>query len=101
MRIFPLALLRPVTARLGGFCRSSGAVPLSVYLLHVYLIHALSIVAHVPSGRPTDGWFDFLRKALLDPGGGCPRSISPISVTFAAWGATLRLIYPCCRRRGR
>lgn len=96
----PMLLIAPLLERWSGAAgrvlQVFGAVPLFAYLLHVYLVHALSIVAHLLSGRSTDGLFDFLRKAFLDPGALSALDF-PISATFAAWGATLLLLYPCCR----
>jgi hypothetical protein len=89
-------LLERWSGAAGRVLQVFGAVPLFAYLLHVYLIHALSIATCALLGRPTDGLFDFLRKAFFDPGALSALDF-PISATFAAWGATLLLLYPCCR----
>jgi uncharacterized membrane protein len=95
----PMLLLPPLLERWSGapgrVLQVFGAVPLFAYLIHVYLIHGLSIVAHALSGRGVEGQFDFLRNAFFDPGA-LSSTDFPISATFAAWGVTLALLYPCC-----
>ncbi|MDQ8755333.1 heparan-alpha-glucosaminide N-acetyltransferase domain-containing protein [Sphingosinicella sp. LHD-64] len=95
----PMLLIMPLLERWSGtpgrVLQVFGAVPLFAYLLHIYLIHLLSIAAHALSGRSTNGLFDFLRKAILDPASLSALDL-PISATFVAWGVTLVLLYPCC-----
>lgn len=97
----PMLLFTPLLERLCEPVRhvlqTFGAVPLFAYLLHVYVIHMLSIGAHMLGGLPTAGLFDFMRNVFFHPDA-IAQIDFPISITFSMWIVTLALLYPLCSR---
>ena len=91
-----LALLEKPLNWLGKIIIPIGRVPLFFYVLHLFLIHGLAIVALVISGRP---WRDMILTGLADSKG------SPwlqgygfsLAGTYAVWIAVVLLLYPLCK----
>ena len=72
-----------------------GRVPLFFYILHLYLIHLLGIVAVVASGRPwTDMIFITMQNAKDSPWlAGYGFSLAG---TYMVWIVVILLLYPLC-----
>ena len=73
-----------------------GRVPLFFYILHIFLIHLLGIVAVVASGRPwTDMIFTTMQNAKDSPwltGYGFS-----LAGTYMVWIVVILLLYPLCK----
>lgn len=92
--------LWPLLARLRGpvasVLNTFGAVPFFFYVLHVYLIHVLAIVANAAMGRDITGMFDYMINVFLHPERlqGLGFSLPWI---YVFWVLVLVLLYPLCR----
>ena len=73
-----------------------GAVPLFVYVVHIYLAHALAVAANAAAGRDVAGLFDTVRKAMVSPDRLQGLGFQ-LPVVFAAWLVVLVLLYPSAR----
>jgi len=82
----------PVASVLGTF----GAVPFFFYVLHVYLIHVLAIVANAAVGRDVTGMFNYMINVFLHPERLEGLGFSLLWV-YAFWILVLVLLYPLCR----
>lgn len=71
-----------------------GRTPLFTYLLHIYLVHALALIAGVASGVPATAFIGFLGGAqrLADAGWGVS-----LGAVYAVWLLVLALLYPLSR----
>lgn len=91
-----LALLEKPLNRFGKIIIPIGRVPLFFYILHLFLIHGLAVVAVVISGRP---WTDMIITSLANS------KESPwlqgygfsLAGTYAAWIVVVLLLYPLCK----
>lgn len=96
----PALLLMPLLARLRGpaarFLLAFGSVPLFAYVLHIYILHALAIVAAVATGHDPAYLIDFVGNFFLQPqlleGTGYP-----LAIVYVVWLLVLALLYPLCR----
>lgn len=66
------------------------------YLIHVYLIHGLAIVANAAAGHDVRGLFNYMLKGfthspLVDQLG------FPLYGVYIAWIAALVILYPLCK----
>lgn len=90
----------PLIARLCGRAANVlvtlGAVPLFVYVVHIYLAHALAVAANVAAGRDVAGLFDSFRKTMSSPDRLQGLGFQ-LPVVFAAWLVVLVLLYPPAR----
>lgn len=99
-----MLFLTPALERLRGpaahFLRTFGAVPLFAYVLHIYLAHALTIIAHAAAGRSPGGYLNLFYNIFVDQtalqGNGFP-----LPVTYLAWALVLAILYPLCRWWGK
>jgi uncharacterized membrane protein len=95
-----LALLEKPLKSFGKIIITFGRVPLFFYILHLFLIHLLAIIAVVASGRPwTDMIFTSLQNAKDSPwlkGYGYS-----LAGTYLVWIVVILLLYPLCRRYDR
>lgn len=93
-------VLWPLLARLRGPAASVlntfGAVPFFFYVLHIYLVHALAIAANAAMGKPTAGFFNYMRNVFLAPDLFAGTGFSLLWV-YLAWITVLALLYPLCR----
>jgi len=91
-----LALLEKPLNKFGKIIIPIGRVPLFFYILHIFLIHGLGIIAVVASGRPwTDMVFTTLQNAKDSPwltGYGFS-----LAGTYLIWIAVILLLYPLCK----
>jgi uncharacterized membrane protein len=93
-------LLAVALERLRGFpaefLRTFGAVPLFAYVLHIYIAHSLTIIAHALSGRDPSGWLNlfvnifFNQEKLAGYG-------FPLWSVYLFWALVLAILYPLCR----
>ena len=94
--VIALALLEKPLSRLGKAIIPIGRVPLFFYILHLFLIHGLAMVALAISGRP---WSDMVLV------GSANAKESPwlrgygfsLAGTYAVWIAVVLLLYPLCK----
>ena len=91
-----LALLEQPLNNFGKIIIRIGRVPLFFYILHLFLIHLLGIIAVVASGRPwTDMIFTTLQNAKDSPwlkGYGFS-----LAGTYLVWIVVVALLYPLCK----
>ena len=84
---------RGVTARI---FLTFGAVPLFLYVLHVYAVHAVAILLRLATGQSIAGLIDNVRVIVVQPqllrGSGFS-----LPVVYLVWVAVLALLYPLCR----
>jgi uncharacterized membrane protein len=93
-------LLIPLLARLRGpatrVLMTFGAVPLFFYVVHIYAVHGLAIVANAALDRDVSGLFDFFVTV-----GRAPEQYLhlgfPLAGVYVAWILVLVLLYPLCR----
>ncbi len=92
--------LWPLLARLRGpvasVLNTFGAVPFFFYVLHVYLIHVLAIVANAAAGRDVSGMFNYMINVFLHPERLEGLGFS-LPWVYAFWILVLVLLYPLCR----
>jgi uncharacterized membrane protein len=87
-----LAFTEQVRNKISRVLVTIGRVPFLYYLLHLYLIHSLAMVAVFASGFT---WSDFNYKASiigLPPGFGFS-----LGVVYVVWALVLLLLYPLCK----
>jgi len=90
----------PLLARLPGPIRSVlntfGAAPFFFYVLHIYLVHTLAIVANAAVGNNIDGYFNYMINVFT-----APEKLAGVGFTlpwvYVAWIVVLALLYPLCR----
>ncbi|MGD9967805.1 MAG: DUF1624 domain-containing protein [Hyphomonadaceae bacterium] len=90
----------PLLSRLPGVMRSVlntfGAVPFFFYVLHIYLVHMLAILANAALGKPIEGYFDYMINVFI-----APQKLQGAGFTlpwiYLAWIVVLVLLYPLCR----
>ncbi len=91
-----LALIEKPLNRAGQIIIVFGRVPLFFYILHLFLIHLLGIVAVVASGRPwTQMIFTTMQNAKDSPwltGYGFS-----LTGTYLVWIVVILLLYPLCK----
>jgi uncharacterized membrane protein len=91
-----LALLEKPLTSFGKIMLPIGRVPLFFYILHLFLIHLLAIIAVVVSGRPwTDMIFTSMQTAKDAPwlkGYGYS-----LAGTYVVWILVIMLLYPLCK----
>ncbi len=91
-----LALLEKPLNAIGKFIIPIGRVPLFFYILHLFLIHLLGIIAVMASGRPwTDMIFTTLQNAKDSPwlkGYGYS-----LAGTYLVWIVVIAILYPLCK----
>jgi uncharacterized membrane protein len=91
-----LALIEKPLSRFGQIIIVYGRVPLFFYILHLFLIHLLAIVAVVASGRPwTQMIFTTMQNAKDSPwltGYGFS-----LAGTYLVWLLVVLLLYPLCK----
>jgi uncharacterized membrane protein len=90
----------PLLARIKGPVRSVlntfGAVPFFFYVLHIYLVHALAIAANAATGKPIEGFFNYMINVFT-----APEKLQGVGFSlpwvYVAWVVVLALLYPLCR----
>lgn len=94
--LIALALLEKPLNRAGQLIIVFGRVPLFFYILHLFLIHLLAIIAVVASGRPwTQMIFTTMQNANDSPWlAGYGFSLAG---TYAVWMLVIVLLYPLCK----
>ena len=91
-----LAVLEKPLSWLGKIIIPIGRVPLFFYILHLFLIHMLAVVAVVLSGRP---WTDMilpLNANAKDAPWLAGYGFS-LAGTYVVWIAVVLLLYPLCK----
>ena len=91
-----LSLLEKPLNRLGKIIIPIGRVPLFFYILHLFLIHGLAVIAVMISGRP---WKEMITTTMFNS------MDSPwlrgygfsLAGTYAVWIAVVLILYPLCK----
>jgi uncharacterized membrane protein len=96
----PVLLLIPFLDRLkrpvAEFLQTLGAVPLMAYISHLYIVHALSLMAHFVAGRNYGGLINTIHHAFFEPG--ALKGLGfPLWVDYVVWLVVIALVYPICR----
>jgi uncharacterized membrane protein len=92
--LLALALLEKVRSRVTEFAKVFGSVPFFFYVLHFYLIHALTVIAFYASGY---GAKDIVSQQV-------PFLFRPLTfgfslwVVYLVWFTVILLLYPVCKR---
>lgn len=94
--LIALAILEKPLNWFGKIVIPFGRVPLFFYILHLFLIHGLAVVAVVASGRP---WTDMIITTLANA------KESPwlkgygfsLAGTYAVWILVVLILYPLCK----
>jgi uncharacterized membrane protein len=84
---------RGVTARV---FLTFGAVPLFLYVVHVYVVHAVAILLRLATGQSIAGLIDNVRVIVLQPQLLRDNGFS-LPVVYLVWIAVLALLYLPCR----
>lgn len=85
-----LALFERASGPVARFFITFGRVPLFYYIVHLYLIHALAVLAGVLSGYEASQLFVFFPFLPKDFGFSLP-------VVYASWVLVVLMLYPVCR----
>ncbi|OQP43106.1 hypothetical protein A4H97_13265 [Niastella yeongjuensis] len=87
-----LALLENVQNRFASFVKVFGRVPFFYYVLHLYLIHILTVIAFYASG--------YGAKDIVSPSPFFFRPIQfgySLGVVYLIWALVILILYPLCR----
>lgn len=92
--------LWPLLARLrgpvAGILTTFGAVPFFFYVLHIYLVHGLAMIANMARGQDPSGYFNYLVNAFT--GSPLLQNVHfPLWAVYGFWLLVLALLYPLCR----
>lgn len=88
-----LPFMERIKGKVGSFFITFGRVPMFYYILHIYLIHALAIVAAYFTVH--DVRFLFTNNA---PPGSWPNSFGfNLAIVYLVWLAVVLSLYPACR----
>jgi hypothetical protein len=92
-----LALIEKPLGYLGSRLISFGRVPLFFYILHLYLIHLLGIIAVLISGRP---WTDmiFITNQSAKDAPWLKGYGYSLAGTYLVWLLVIVLLYPLCKK---
>lgn len=94
LTLFPF--LSKLPSALRSVLITFGAVPFFFYVLHIYLIHLLSIAANAALGRDVSGLFDYMINVFT-----APEKLQGLGFSlpwvYVAWIVVLALLYPLCR----
>jgi uncharacterized membrane protein len=95
MTLGPAAILCSFAERLDGPVKRLlvmfGTVPFAFYVVHLYLIHALSVALGVAQGFD---WHLFLTMGRFYPK---PGFGFPLAGIYGVWALVVALLYPLCR----
>lgn len=90
----------PLFARLRGpvgrILLTFGAVPLFFYVLHVYVVHGLAILANAAAGHEIGGMFNYMVNGFTNSPLMKDLGFGLVGV-YVAWVAVLVILYPVCR----
>jgi uncharacterized membrane protein len=92
-----LALMERPLNQLGKIIIPFGRVPLFFYILHLYLIHGLAVIAVMISGRP---WTYMVLTGGMN-GKDSPWLIGygfSLGITYAVWILVVAMLYPLCKK---
>ncbi len=90
-----LALTEDVKDRgIAGIILTFGNVPFFFYIVHIYLIHFLAIVAIVISGR---SWTDYIINAEAYLNQTTADFGYPLYVVYLVWALVILMMYPLCK----
>jgi uncharacterized membrane protein len=90
--LIALALLENVQNRFADFVKVFGRVPFFYYVLHLYLIHILTVIAFYVSG--------YGAKDIISPSPFFFRPIQfgySLGVVYLIWAIVVLILYPLCR----
>lgn len=94
--IIVLAFLERPLNRVGNIIIRFGRVPLFFYILHLYLIHLLAVVAVVLSGRPWTDMISIMNMNAKDSQWLKGYGFS-LAGTYLVWLLVVLMLYPLCK----
>ncbi|HWA01583.1 MAG TPA: heparan-alpha-glucosaminide N-acetyltransferase domain-containing protein [Caulobacterales bacterium] len=93
----PVFVLFPLLARLQGplakVLLAYGSVPLFTYVLHIYIVHAVALIAGVATGYDAGIFVDYFRHLFSQPGDFAGFGFS-LPIVYLVWLGVLALLYP-------
>ncbi|MGZ5135069.1 MAG: DUF1624 domain-containing protein [Flavitalea sp.] len=92
-----LVALENVQNRFTSWMTVYGRVPFFYYIIHIYLIHALCVIAFFLSGYGADKIVSPQTPFLFRP----PEFGYPIAIVYGIWLLVVILLYPICRSYNR
>ena len=88
-----LAMIENVQNRFTRWMTIYGRVPFFYYIMHLYLVHALCVIAFFLSGYGTDKIVSPQTPFLFRP----PEFGYNIAIVYGIWLTVVILLYPICR----
>jgi uncharacterized membrane protein len=76
--------------------RTYGSVPLFAYVLNIYLMHGLQVLAALATGRDPSFTIDFVRNMFVASDKLAGTGF-PLPVVYIVWITVLAILYPLCR----
>lgn len=92
-----LALTERVKSRIAGIVLTYGRVSLFFYLVHIYAIHLLALLALEICGR---SWSEYIFTAKAFMGGALADFGLELYVVYLVWALVLSGMYPLCKWYG-
>jgi len=92
--ILALALLEKGAGKVGQFFIVYGRVPMFYYIVHLYLVHAVTVIAGAVQGYGFSPFFDLWLGFPQAYGYGLP-------VVYVVWCVVVLALYPACRWYGK
>jgi hypothetical protein len=93
--LFFLALAEEGKDRgISGIILTFGGVPFFFYIVHIYVIHFLALVALVISGR---SWTDYIITAEAYTNQTTANFGFPLNVVYLVWALVILGMYPICK----
>ncbi len=88
-----LAFAERFEGRIARFFIVFGRVPMFYYLVHLYVLHAVTVVIGIASGT---SWSAFVEASRAFPP--VPHGFGfSLAIVYLVWGAVIALLYPVCR----
>jgi uncharacterized membrane protein len=87
--LIALSVMERMTGFVSKFLMVFGRVPMFFYIIHIYVIHALAVVAGIAMGFPA--------RAMMDAMWGLPAEYGfDLPAVYAVWMVVIAVTYPLC-----